>query len=246
MKILASSLMRNLPLGDVHVTRVAAELPLFRVGKEGLYEEWIDPDVSERAAPIPQLLPARYIDSSQYSWVFFIGDGSIVLRELDHLLDVDSDILWAPMASIPLRSERYGGYLTEEEWLVDRVDHPWSRPWTEAASPEVWAVRGECYAQVVEHWRRISSLPPLQPCSDPTGSAWNRLLFDTDFRTSRFERGEIAFPALEGASYSDWCESAILNVGEWEPEMRSKFLQAQFFGTFFGDESGLFLDLLEP
>lgn len=38
----------------------------------------------------------------------------------------------------------------------------------------------------------------------------------------------------------------ILNVGDWPLEAQSQFLQAWFYGTYFADPTGLFLDIVEP
>lgn len=127
-----------------------------------------------------------------------------------------------------------------------RVDLPWSRPWWAAASSAVWAIRGEHYDKVIQDWKNIAAQEPVRKCGNRIESAWNRLLIDTPLKVTRLERGEIAFPALCPKGYEDWSEAAVLNVGDWPRKLRSKFLQGQFFGTYFGDESGLFLDLMEP
>ena len=243
-KILATSLLRNLPLGDIHVVRAQAEQPLFRVGREGLFEEWLEEGGGEKTAP---WMGQPFIDGSAYSWVFFMGEGSIALREIDHLLDVDADVLWAPMQGVPLRTERCWGYVTDAEMEEEyRAELPWSRPWREAASAGIWAVRGEHYDTVIQNWKEIAATSPARHCGNRIESAWNRLLVDTPLKVKRFEKGEIAFPTLQGADYADYSESAILHTGDWQRKLSSKFLQAQFFGTYFGDESGLFLDLMEP
>ena len=244
-KILASSLLRNLPIADLHIVRVAPKQPLFRVGREGVHEEWMDESAVDLSNVVPQWLPSAFIDGSKYSWVFFIGDGSIALRDLDHLLKSEADILWAPLSGVSLRSTSCGGYVTEVEMQADRSEHPCTRPWMEGASSAVWAVRGQHYGSIMAEWNRIAGNEPLRACSNRIESAWNRVLMDTELVVTRFERGEIAFPALSGVTYEDWHESALLNVGQLDSEIRNKFLQSQFFGTYLGDQSGLFFTLLD-
>ena len=245
-KILASSLIRNLPLGYVNIVRVEPTAPLFRSGREGLEEVWLKKDTVDIPETIvPQWLPADYIDGTKYSWVLFLGGGSITLRDTDHLFDTEADILWAPLNDTLLHSDDCNGYLTEKEIKEEQSEHPWTRPWAQGASSNVWAVRGEHYAQMITDWREVTKNEPSRSTSDKIQSAWNRFLIDTELVVTRFERGEVEFPDL-GGSYEHWHQATILNVSKFNTNLRNQFLQQQFFGSYFGDPAGTFLDIVDP
>ena len=72
------------------------------------------------------------------------------------------------------------------------------------------------------------------------------LYHDGLLRAARFERDEVQFPCLPGADFLTWKDACILNVGDWPQDVQSKFLQAWFYGTYFADPIGLFLDIVEP
>jgi len=232
LKLLASSLLRNLPLGEVHVLRSGDGDPLFRVGREGLIEHW--------GQEMPQ------IDASRFSWIFYIASGSLALREIDHLLDGDCDIFWAPLPQTHLVSSRTQGYLSDEEMRLDRTEFPWSRPWRSAASSAAWAVRGEHFGPVMDSLKDILVSAPKRSCDSIADSAWNRFLLDSPLKVKRFERDEIAFPSFCGEDCRNWSEAALINVSDFPPALRITFLQAWFYSTYLGDPGGLFLDILEP
>lgn len=280
-KALAASVMRNLPVAEVKVLRSAeamAQGGLFKGEKAGLWE--VEAGIhggglatddccggahlghAQEAAPWE--MAEALGEVSGYPWVLWLGAGSLVLRGVDHLLAGKADILWAPLPGVPVTGKRCGYYIREEELAEGfRPQHPQSRPWREAASAVVWAMRGERFAEVMAEWRRIfegaASPGDLSGGGDASGgtrharptqnkveSAWNRLLLDTPLRVARFERDEVQFPCLPGADLLKWKDACILNVGDWPQDAQRKFLQAWFYGTYFADPTGLFLDIVEP
>ena len=269
-KVLVASLLRNLPVAEVKVLRSAAALAeggLFKVEKAGVWE--VETGMSDGRFGIgdekkddccggahrgqahgvrgPWEVAEALGDVSGYPWVLFLGSGSLVLRGVDHLLAGKADILWAPLPGVPVTAERCGAFLRAEERAEGyRVEHPQSRPWREGASAAVWAVRGECFAGVMAEWRGIFSGGAPEGWTPTVESAWNRLLLDTPLRVARLERDEVQFPCLPGADFLKWKDACLLNAGDWPPDVQSKFLQAWFYGTYFADPTGLFLDIVEP
>ena len=249
-KVCAASLARNLPVADIRIARPEKALDaggLFRVEKAGIMEMPVPQDAEEEAMPAPWAWLETPTDTAAYPWVLNIGSGSIALRSVDHLLTGDADILWAPMPGVPVTAERCGHFLKDEERSAGyRVEYPFSRPYKFAASAEVWAVRGPHFRTVMEQWRKIALGGNLQCRVPPIESAWNRLLMDTPLKVARFEKNEVQFPSLSEANFLTWKDSCILNVRDWPKEAQAKFLQAWFYGTFFADETGLFLEIVEP
>jgi hypothetical protein len=243
-KLLAAALLRTAPEGPVQLMRGAqAEKPLFRVARQNLDEVILLP--REQEAPQPWRCRDD-VDSEKCDWVLFLGPGTLALRNVDHLLSGTADILWAPLTDLNIRDLRTCGYLTEAEMTGGRTSAPVSRPWHRGASGAVWAVRGHCFAEVMTEWERIADDEPLRATLDRAQSAWNRLLMDTPLKVARLEKGEVHFPCLPGADYPKWKDAALIHVGEWPAATQDAFLQAFFYGTFFGDSSGMFLNILEP
>lgn len=276
IKILTASILRNIPTAEVKVVRELERpedwKPLFRVERAGMEERAGGTSVETGGASGPWRTVACLERVEEYPWLLFLDSGSLLLRGVDHLLAGDADILWAPLAGVPVTEERCGAFLTDEERKPDyRAERPHSRPWREAASSAVWAVRGEHVRAVMAEWKKITRagtekadtghvhLADGTCCGgrDRSGSngnaakrtiesAWNRLLIDTPLRVARFERDEVQFPSLPGTDFLRWKDAAILNVSDWPPDAQSKFLQAWFYGTYFADPTGLFLDIVEP
>jgi hypothetical protein len=245
-KVLAASVLRNQPAAELKVVRTLARAedwkPLFRVERAGLEER--GSGAESNGGPWDAVRCVEEVE--HYPWVFFLESGSLLLRGVDHLLTGDSDILWAPMAGVPVTAERCGGLLRPEEREPGyRVERPISHPWRQAASAAVWAVRGEHIKAVMEEWEKLFLGSP-EGYTPTVEAAWNRLLMDTPLRVARFEKDEVQFPCLPGADFLRWKDAAILNVSDWPPEAQSKFLQAWFYGTYFADPTGLFLDIVEP
>ena len=253
-KVLAASVMRNLPVAEVKALRSAVAMAgggLFKVEKAGLEEKfeggWMKDEVAGNETRSPWEIVESLGDVRGYPWVLYLRGGSLVLRGVDHLLAAKADILWAPLPGVPVAGERCGGFLTEEERAEGfRPVHPASRPWREAASAAIWAVRGEFFAGVMAEWKAIYEQAPPEGGTPTVEGAWNRLLLDTPLPLARFERDEVQFPCLPGVDFLSWKDACILNVGDWPQDVQSKFLQAWFYGTYFADPTGLFLDIVEP
>jgi hypothetical protein len=136
-KVLAASVMRNLPVAEVKVLRSAAAMAeggLFKVEKAGLEEKYemgrMNHEVAGNETRSPWEIVESLGDVRGYPWVLWLGAGSLVLRGVDHLLTGKADILWASMPGVPVKGARSGCLLREEEQAEgSRPVHPWSRPW---------------------------------------------------------------------------------------------------------------------
>lgn len=257
-KTLVSSLMRHAPLGQVMVRRPAgAAGPLHRVEKAGVadWDASALPLCAEGHGPFCgdwhwSALPSEEQEGylAQYGWVVFLGSGCLVRRGMEHLLETEADVLWAALPSVPLWGEDYQACLTHEEKLPGySPDLPHSRPWREAASTQVWAVRSCYLLKLLRDWRAASAAITLDTSEQrKLRLGWNRFLRDTGLKVQRFERGEIQFPDQPTAKFLEWQDACVLSVGDWPVPAQSKFLQAWFYGTFFGDTLGTFLDIVEP
>ena len=76
--------------------------------------------------------------------------------------------------------------------------------------------------------------------------AWYRALERSALKKKGFERGEVFRPSDESLHWRNVTESALITLPSWEDEIRGKLQQSLYYGTYLGDSSGLYLQLIEP
>ena len=250
-KLLASSILRTLPLADLRFLRVVPpgeERPLFKLDRTGITEVFIAPSTLASAELAPWDGIHHLPDASAYDWILFLGSGSIALRGLDHLLAGDADVLWAPVIGLTATDRfEYLGDVKHER--SEKTFRSYSRPGREIAAPCIFAARGHIFPKLLAEWngRHKAIERNSQEKKDSfLKRSWNCVLAETDHKVMRFEKGEIQFPAVPNSEFLRWYEAALLNVREWPLEAQVNFIQALYYGKFFGDPSGLFLEILEP
>jgi hypothetical protein len=106
-------------------------------------------------------------------------------------------------------------------------------------------VRGDKYFDLMSEWRRIYESVPPRHADFRDQTAFNRLLRDTELRVQAFERGEIMFPFHLDTSFLDYREAALLHFVGGKPKDKVDLAFALHMMRTYGDEGGLFLDLLE-
>jgi hypothetical protein len=124
-----------------------------------------------------------------------------------------------------------------------------------------FAVRSGIFHEVMDEYERIDSKKPLRDGKFHEQGAWNRLIRDVrsgnaalggelpaplrGLRVKPFEAGEIMFPIeheTNYATYKDCCMVHALGLGLKD---KMRFLFGLYMGTFFFDENGMMLNLLE-
>lgn len=233
MKLLTSSLLRSLIRGKI-VLIGNVEAPIYRVERKHISEINIHSspfggDSHQQIGAEKELVfdLARYLDPVPGHWVVVASNAGIALRNTDHLLaplsvfgdDSHVDLYWTATDEIgKLRS-------------------------LHRASPGLFAVRGEHLATVLtcwrEHWIRLRG-----ECNDE--QIWTEVVRALPIRTSSFERGEVYAPRIGAVDWDVVSNAAFVTVPDWPEKEQWKFLQSLYFGTYFGDETGLMLNILEP
>jgi hypothetical protein len=239
LRIFDAAVRRSNFNGNHLILRNEGEPPLFGVCRGDTREIWTNESNGFLGSSCYQDL----IESSE--WFLFCHAGSLCLRGLDHLLTDNADILWAEESGDFQTDEAATGYLSDSE-LFGAQSRGLRKPSRKAANVNVFAIRGKFLLVILHKWKAIMESEPARPTTNRLKSAWNRLLIDSELRVNRFEPGEVAFPAQPGVTYPDWMNAALINVSEWPPEVQSKFLQAHYYGTILGDETGWFSKLLDP
>jgi hypothetical protein len=239
-KLLGSSLLRTWFNGDVVIFR-NTEHPLFPVERAGLQEVYIKTPDFQSAADVQEAWRYKfrvreYLDADGYDKVLFVDSDCLTLRNLDHLLDGDWDIRWYP-ESRKLVDPVFNCVLTDQE-----IQRWRDRP---GANSGTLAVRGALFQEVLAEWERIDLGPTTRKrfCSDQ--GSWNRLLLDTRLRTRRFERGEIQFPLCLHPSFHEWKHAALVHAIGGTLREKMRFLWGLYMQTFYYDDRGTMLNLLE-
>ena len=167
-KMLAGSLMRTYFDGDFVIFRNSEE-PLFRLERKGIEEIYL---------PTPEL---HGLSGAEYSWcwkyrvrdylkceryekVIFLDCDTLVLRNIDHLLEGDWDIAYQPERELPITRPQFSCFLTDKELETLKCS---------GVNSGTIAVRSEILQEVMTEWDRIDTGPTTRErnCSDQ--GSWN-------------------------------------------------------------------------
>ena len=177
------------------------------------------------------------LDVRGYDKVLFLDADCLVLRNIDHLLEGDWDIGWFPEPGRSVTLPQFHCFLTDAEMKLLKG--------RQGANSGTLAVRAERYHELMAEWERIDTgqAQRRRECSDQ--ASWNRLLLDTNLRKRRFERGEIQFPLFLHPSYHEWKNAALLHAIGGTTREKMRFLWGAYMQTFYFDDAGTMLNVLE-
>jgi hypothetical protein len=228
-----SSLLRSLYSGQISVLR-SGESQLFKVERSGLTEVQVPVPMSN-SSNSPGRQATRefmfalcdFVKPASRQWVIIAHSGSLALRNIDHLIPQD-----------------YGG-----PYGLPEVDFIWTRSGmdeisNQMASTGLWAVRGEHLLLVLgclkEAWNRETEGSGLNE-----EEIWTRVVHELPLRKRAFEKGEVVAPRIGAVDWEAVGNAAFVTVPDWPEKEAWKFLQALYFGTYLGDETGMMLNILE-
>jgi len=255
-KLLCSSLLRSFWGGRILVFRNFAR-PLFPVERKGLEEIFVaTPDYEAvpdgRMRFLTDALEARILAvdgierPEQYEWIAYLDADCLALRDVEHLFAGDADILVQPERGRSLRDEMpFNAYLDRE--ATDAGIPAGRNGWLgrDGINAGTFAVRGNKFREVMEEWRRIYESPPAGHRIFRDQTAFNKLLLETNLRVKPFERGEIMFPFTLNKGFIEYREAALLHFLGGKQKDKIDLAFALHMMRTYGEESGLFLDLLE-
>ena len=210
-RMLGASMARTFFGGDFLVVRNSPE-PLFLVQREGVAEIYVEAggeiegNSKESATELAELAmewKARAAEEvigdrvMNYSWVLFLDVDCLVLRNLDHLLDLDDDgetaILYQTERGRGMRDSVFCGYLDDLE--MERFGG------RDGINSGTLAVRADVYHEVMAEWLRIQRTEPLRPTRWREQCAWNRLILDAERKHGWKAR---AFEDCLAALFNNW------------------------------------------
>ncbi len=225
LKALVASLGRS-ECGSEIVLLRNSDSPLFKIPRRQVSEITVTPPdpcliaADSRSATRRFLLQIdEFIIPENHAWIIIMDPAGIALRNLDHLIPEDSPGQFAAPS-------------------VDFYWMPKDGSRTEATSG-IWAVRGHLLREVLKRWNQL-----LKEIADPE-LAWSRTVAALPFRKKRFESGEVIAPSMSRMNWEAISSAAFVTVPDWPSEEQRKFLQSLYFGTYFGDSTGLMLNILE-
>lgn len=241
-KLAVSSLLRGVWGGQVRLVR-NFEQPLFPTGRQGLLERinvgfdhhnrllgWQrEADLGEEigraglrgeswqrqvAKEASRLLQfeevARLEDPEVFEWVLLMDADCVVLRNPDHLLDRDEDV------------------------LVTHLKSP---------DPGVVAIRGGRVKELALRWQQ--QRVARRGWDGGHGQDLAAALGSGGWRVGRFEGGEVLRADAPGVGLAELKDAAVVHFGGLEPRDKQRLAFGFHLMTVYGDEDGLFLDLLE-
>jgi hypothetical protein len=227
-KITVASLCRSLFIGSIVVVH-NGELPLFKVARRYVDEvtiPFVTDEVSDRddyllgaKLELMRALP-RVLAPEPDQWVFVAESGGVATRNIDHLLP----------------GEFAGPYQAPE------IDFLWMEgSGKTGASLGFWAVRGEHLELVAGRFCSLFDEEPVQSLP----RLWRQAIEELPLRKKRFEARQVAAPLVNAVDWDEVDSAAFVSVTHWPEPLRSRFLQALFFGVYLGDNTGMILNVLE-
>ena len=243
-KMLVSSLLRTRFTGDILVFH-NSPLPLYMVAREGVRE--VNMGVPKKVGPAHQFVAyaqsckhavARHIDAAAYDKVMFIDCDSVVLRNIDHLLDGDWDLAVTIENGSRIQEYGYGGYLKPRERKLMR------RPGKNSGT---WAVSGRRFREFLRWWRAVESRPCRRGCLREQ-SAFNRVALDWDGVMHPWRKGEIALPLVTGhlQTYVDFARASIVHAASGAAvDYKLRFIFSIYAGAFLFDSQLAIFNTIE-
>ncbi len=232
-KRLVSTLLRSLYSGRIAVFR-NQEHPLFKIERKALSEFPVPFGIADRSETSRREITRQFlfgvdnfVTPERRQWVLITNPASLALRNPDHLFAPDSG----------------GSYPPPE------VDFYWARAGGDdiansLATPGLWAVRGEHLPLVLERWKEAWNTQSGATTGDEE-AIWTRVVQQLPLRKRVFEKGEVVAPRIGAVDWEAVSNAAFVTVPDWPEKEAWKFLQALYFGTYLGDETGMMLNILE-
>jgi hypothetical protein len=158
----------------------------------------------------------------------FAHVAGICLRNIDHLFPV---------------ADCYGGGSLEIDMLWTNSPSGGDQSGSEPSGFGLIAFRRKHLALVID---RLVDAGHDTSRSDEKESTLMTALSSLPLQKRPFERGEVYSPRIGEVDWKLLSNAAFVSIPDWPEEEQWKLLHALYFGTYFGDETGLMLNILDP
>jgi hypothetical protein len=221
-KAFASSLTRSLFTGKIMVLSPALSDPLFRIERANVSEKLFSGSTQGVMGDLLRAIATHQeIDCNE--WLIMVSAPGIALRNIDHLIPSNIES-FNPASSVDLY------------WLAAVGD-------SREISSHFWAVRAKHLPMLLERWESMWSSKDENHYNESL--MWSEMIKSLPLKKKPFEKGEIYCPEVGAVDWDAITKAAIIMVPNWPEKMQWSFLQSLYFGTYFGDETGLMLNLLD-
>ncbi|RYD22885.1 MAG: hypothetical protein EOP88_06400 [Verrucomicrobiaceae bacterium] len=239
MKFLVSSTLRNFWEGEIIVFR-ESDVPLNKVERKNVTEKIVHNTLPpEYAADVDYLadlskreflfqLDSQIAEKSREGWLLIVDAATLIQRNIEHLFpDQDEaengfrsppvDLLWAPSR---------GGGARESE----------------GASIGFFAIRARLLADFLSLWKKLHKKNNLCYTSS---EILLQAIRKSELNHGKFEKGEVLEVDAEAMNWNDMQRAAVLTFPAWKHEDQVSIIQSLYFGMFYGDQTGLLVNMLE-
>ena len=240
-KFLVLSLLRTRFDGDIVVFKNTLE-PLFMVPRAGVREVFIETQApnDEKFWDYAQSWKFRVrhqLEVTGYDKVVFLDADCLALRSLGPLLEGDWDLGVYPEPGSRAGELWFNCFISEEEA---------ARLTCEGTNGGTLAVRAERYQEVMAAWEGIHYGPAQRPRFFADQAALTRFVLDTDLRTRRFTREEVATPFAYDPRAEDYLRSRLVHLaGTVHFDVKLRFMFGLYMNTFFFDQQATLMHILE-
>lgn len=242
-KIACSTFQRVLTIANIHCWKSEVK-PLFRLARSSYFEYCSEINNYFINADFLTLVYGN--SEFKTSGINVFTDSSIIaLRNPDHLWSNLNGSLhnlqYLEDRKALLRDSSLAALFTKNELAA--YGHRY------VSSPGIFSIQSVCLPRLTEVWRKAQALGKDLDEAIREKAVWNKTLvmLAGEMKQKPFERGEV-IPVREGEI--DWDEvrnACIVSVSDWKDEKaKEHFLRCLYFGHFFGDETGLMLNILDP
>ena len=244
-KLLASSLLRTTLNGEIAVFR-NSPIPLFSLARHGLTEYevetpcWQGPDAAEQClleALTWRFKAAEYLDTSGFDKIAYIDADCLALRNIDHLFQDQIPITIQRERGRAITDDVFNGYLSDEELQTLKISGV-------NAGTIAWSA--DYFKESTQEWSKIFERTPSQHDKYRDQTSWNRLILDTPVRVGQFERDEIAFPFHLTPNYLDYSRASLVHFVGGSLNQKNALSFGLFMERFYHEQTGIYLDFLEP
>lgn len=249
-KMLAMSLIRSHFDGDILIFR-SSSVPIFHLPRPGVLE--VQLPMSDTG-----VMPNREtLAQEAWSWkyrvagaveehaeaigaqkILYLDSDILCLRNPDHLLEGEWDVGIVVERGRSFREKFYSAYLTDGE--LSRLSGRFP------VNAGTFAVRRELYRETMKAWATIHEGPTPERNPNPCDQcAWNRLILDTPLKVRRFESQSVMFPLNMDLDYRIYRDATFVHCLGDGLEGKVRFLFGLYMSTYFFDEQGALLHLLD-
>jgi hypothetical protein len=205
-------------------------------------------------------------DPARYEWIVYLDADCLALRDVEHLFAGNADVLVQPERGRSLLdTPAFNGYVRDPREPADdgaavdahatrtssrlsaEVHRSSTNSWLgrDGINAGTFAVRGAKYAELMREWKRLFEEPPLLHGDFRDQTTFNRLLLETDMKVRPFERREIMFPLHLDERFLDYRNAALLHFLGGSPKEKIEMAFGLHMIRTYGNESGLFLDMID-